>query len=80
VGRTIHEGPEVPNFEDRRSSAVLTEGLVITIEPIITAGIDKSFVTSDGWTVVTADRALSAHYEHTVVITRGDPMVLTAVQ
>ncbi|HEY6936133.1 MAG TPA: type I methionyl aminopeptidase [Terriglobales bacterium] len=80
VGRTIHERPEVPNFEDRRNSAVLTEGLVITIEPIITAGIDKSFVTSDGWTVVTADQALSAHYEHTVVITRGDPMVLTALQ
>lgn len=80
VGRTIHERPEVPNFEDRRNSAVLTEGLVITIEPIITAGIDKSLVTSDGWTVVTADQALSAHYEHTVVITRGDPMVLTALQ
>jgi methionyl aminopeptidase len=70
----------VPNFEDRRSSAALTEGLVITIEPIITAGIDKSFVSSDGWTVVTADQALSAHYEHTVVITRGKPMVLTALQ
>lgn len=80
VGRTIHERPEVPNFEDRRSSAVLTEGLVITIEPIITAGIDKSFVSSDGWTVVTADQALAAHYEHTVVITRGEPMVLTALQ
>jgi methionyl aminopeptidase len=79
VGRTIHERPEVPNFEDRRSSAVLTEGLVITIEPIITAGIDKSFVSSDGWTVVTADQALAAHYEHTVVITRGEPMVLTAL-
>jgi len=80
VGRTIHEAPQVPNFEDRRSSAALTEGLVITIEPIITAGIDKSFVSSDGWTVVTADQALSAHYEHTVVITRGKPMVLTALQ
>ncbi|HKC70902.1 MAG TPA: type I methionyl aminopeptidase, partial [Terriglobales bacterium] len=80
VGRTIHERPEVPNFEDRRCSAALTEGLVITIEPIITAGIDKSFVSSDGWTVVTADQALSAHYEHTVVITRGKPMVLTSLQ
>jgi methionyl aminopeptidase len=80
VGRTIHEAPEVPNFEDRGNPAVLTEGLVITIEPIITAGIDKSFVGSDGWTVVTADQALSAHYEHTVVITRGEPVVLTALQ
>ena len=80
VGRTIHEPPEVPNFEDRSNPAVLSDGLVITIEPIVTAGIDKSFVTSDGWTVVTADRALSAHYEHTVVITRGEPILLTAVQ
>ena len=80
VGRTIHEAPEVPNFEDRFNPAVLTEGLVITIEPIVTAGVDKSYVSSDGWTVVTADGALSAHHEHTVVITRSQPIVLTALQ
>lgn len=79
VGRTIHEAPEVPNFEDRSNPAVLSEGLVITIEPIVTAGTDKSYVSSDGWTVVTADSALSAHYEHTVVITRGQPILLTAL-
>ena len=79
VGRTIHEAPEVPNFEDRSNPAVLDEGLVITIEPIVTAGIDKSFVSPDGWTVVTADGALSAHFEHTVVITRSDPILVTAI-
>lgn len=80
VGRTIHEAPQVPNYEDRHDPAVLSEGLVITIEPIITAGIDKSFVSSDGWTVVTGDNALSAHYEHTLVITRGQPILITAMQ
>jgi methionyl aminopeptidase len=80
VGRTIHESPQVPNFEDRFNPAVLTDGLVITIEPIITAGIDRSFVSDDGWTVVTADGALSAHFEHTVVITRSDPILVTTMQ
>lgn len=80
VGRTIHEAPEVPNFEDRSNPDVLTEGLVITIEPIVTAGIDKSFVSSDGWTVLTADQALSAHYEHTLVITQTEPILVTALQ
>jgi methionyl aminopeptidase len=80
VGRTIHEAPEVPNFENRSNPAVLCEGLVITVEPIVTAGIDKSFVSSDGWTVVTADQALSAHYEHTLVITRKEPILVTALQ
>ena len=80
VGRTIHEAPEVPNFEDRSNPAVLADGLVITVEPIITAGIDKSFVSSDGWTVVTADQALSAHYEHTMVITGSEPILVTALQ
>jgi methionyl aminopeptidase len=80
VGRKIHEPPEVPNFEDRFNPARLTEGLVITIEPIVTAGIDKSFVSADGWTVVTADGALSAHYEHTLVITHSEPILLTALR
>ncbi len=57
---------------------MLTEGLVITIEPIITAGRDTSYVTEDGWTVVTGDGALAAHHEHTIVITKGEPIVLTA--
>jgi methionyl aminopeptidase len=78
VGRSIHEAPTVPNYYDPLDCQVLTEGLVITIEPIITAGRDTSYVSDDGWTVVTGDGALSAHHEHTIVITKGEPIVLTA--
>jgi methionyl aminopeptidase len=77
VGRKIHEYPQVPNFNDRSNRAVLIEGMVITVEPVVTAGTDASFVCPDGWTVVTADGALSAHYEHTMVITRGEPLLMT---
>lgn len=77
VGRTIHEPPSVPNYHDPRSRTRLTEGLVITIEPIIAAGSGKAVLAQDRWTISTADRSLSAHYEHTVVITRGEPVVLT---
>ena len=78
VGRTIHEAPSVPNFHDPRSRTKLTEGLVITIEPIIAAGGGRGELQADRWTIKTADRSWSAHYEHTVVITKGDPVLLTA--
>ena len=78
VGRTIHEGPSVPNFYDPRHRSRLTEGLVITIEPIIAAGSGEGELQPDRWTIRTADRSLSAHYEHTVVITRSAPILLTA--
>jgi len=78
VGRTIHEPPTVPNFADPDSRQRLTEGLVITIEPIIAAGSGKAELQRDGWTMRTVDGSLSAHYEHTVVITRGEPVLLTA--
>jgi methionyl aminopeptidase len=78
VGRTIHEQPSVPNFADRRARARLTEGLVITIEPVIAAGNGRAHLESDGWTFRTEDGSLAAHYEHTVVITRGAPVLLTA--
>ncbi|MEO8025658.1 MAG: M24 family metallopeptidase [Bryobacteraceae bacterium] len=78
VGRTIHEEPTIPNYHEPRASARLTEGLVVTIEPIISAGTGKCFVDQDGWTVRTSDRSLAAHYEHTIVITRGAPVLLTA--
>jgi len=77
IGRTIHEEPRVPNFPDPRANQILTEGLVITVEPIIAAGSGRTVVAKDGWTVVTADRRPSAHYEHTLVITKGAPMLLT---
>ncbi|MGC1491335.1 MAG: type I methionyl aminopeptidase [Candidatus Acidiferrum sp.] len=78
VGRTIHESPSVPNYADPSARHLLTEGLVITIEPIIAAGTGNVSLDRDGWTVRTADRSLSAHYEHTIVITKGEPILLTA--
>jgi methionyl aminopeptidase len=78
IGRTIHENPSVPNYPDPRANQVLTEGLVITVEPIIAAGSGKAVTADDGWTIVTADRTPSAHFEHTLVITKGQPILLTA--
>jgi methionyl aminopeptidase len=78
VGRTIHETPNVPNYFEPRSSARLTEGLVLAVEPIVTNGSGRAVPMRDGWTIRTADRTLAAHYEHTIVITRGEPILVTA--
>ena len=78
VGRTIHEWPDVPNQFDPRQRDVLTEGLVLTIEPMICAGTGRTVVGKDGWTVRTRDGSLAAHHEHTLVITKDRPIVLTA--
>ena len=78
VGRTIHEYPHVPNYPDYTNTARLHAGLVVAVEPIVTVGTGRSFVDRDGWTVRTADHSLAAHYEHTVVITKGAPMLITA--
>ncbi len=78
VGRTIHESPGVPNYADPDARHLLTEGLVITIGPIIAATTGNVSLDRDGWTVRTADGSLSAHYEHTVVISKHDPILLTA--
>jgi methionyl aminopeptidase len=77
VGRTIHEEPTVANRYDPFQQDVLTEGLVLTIEPMISAGSARVVQDSDGWTLRTRDGSLSAHHEHTLVITRGAPIVLT---
>ena len=78
VGRKIHEEPSVPNHYDPLQQDVLTDGMVITIEPMISAGSATPVQEADGWTLRTADRSLAAHFEHTIVITRGAPLVLTA--
>jgi methionyl aminopeptidase len=78
IGRTIHEEPRVPNYADPEANQILREGLVITVEPIIAAGSGRATVANDGWTVRTADRRPSAHYEHTIIITKGEPILLTA--
>jgi methionyl aminopeptidase len=78
IGQTIHEPPTVANYFDAYDTTVLTEGLVLTIEPVIAAGGGDVVLRDDGWTVATADRSLVAHAEHTLVVTRGEPLVLTA--
>jgi methionyl aminopeptidase len=77
VGRTIHEEPSVPNQYDPFQKDVLTEGLVITIEPMVSAGSSRVVQDADGWTLRTGDGSLSAHHEHTLVITHRAPIVLT---
>lgn len=78
IGRTIHEPPCIPNFDDGRAKHCLRPGLVITVEPIIAMGSGVATEAGDGWTVKTADGGLSAHYEHTLVITEAEPILLTA--
>jgi len=78
IGRRIHEAPDVPNEYDAALSQPLTEGLVITIEPLVCAGGSGVVVGRDGWTIRTADASLSAHAEHTIVVRDGAPLVLTS--
>jgi methionyl aminopeptidase len=78
IGRTIHEAPSVPNYYNPRQKDLLSDGLVITIEPIICAGSGMAVEGQDGWTIRTADGSLAAHHEHTIVITNDSPVVLTA--
>jgi methionyl aminopeptidase len=78
VGRAIHEEPHVSNFDDPAAEGRLHEGLVVAIEPIVTSGAGRLVESSDGWTLRTSDRAPVAHAEHTLVVTRGVPIVVTA--
>ena len=78
IGKTIHEPPQVPNYPDPQARQIMNEGLVITVEPIISSGSGRIVKDKDGWTLRTTDRALSAHFEHTLVITAGPPILLTA--
>ncbi|HEX5411695.1 MAG TPA: type I methionyl aminopeptidase [Terriglobia bacterium] len=78
IGRTIHEPPRVPNFDDATATQRLRAGQVITVEPIVTMGAGVAEDAGDGWTMKTADGCLSAHYEHTLVITQAEPILLTA--
>jgi methionyl aminopeptidase len=76
IGRRIHEAPDVPNVA--WDGPPLTQGLVITVEPIIAAGLGDVYMDDDGWTVKTEDGSPSAHAEHTIVITERDPILITA--
>lgn len=77
IGRSLHEEPNVPNFGKANTGPPLREGMTICIEPMINQGTKKVKTLADGWTIVTADGKLSAHFEHTVAITRDGPELLT---
>jgi len=77
IGRQMHEEPQVPNYGTAGKGPVLQAGMVLAIEPMVNAGGAGSRQLDDGWTVVTADGSLSAHFEHTVAITDKGPVVLT---
>jgi len=77
VGRTMHEDPQIPNYGRRRSGEKLAPGMTLAIEPMVNLGAPGVEVLDDGWTAVTRDRKPSAHFEHTVLITRDGPEILT---
>jgi methionyl aminopeptidase len=80
IGREMHEPPQVPNYGRKGRGPRLTAGMVFAIEPMVNVGTEEVRMLEDEWTAVTADGALSAHFEHTVAITDEGPEVLTAVQ
>ncbi len=77
IGSQLHEPPEIPNYGRKGQTARLLPGMVFAIEPMVNTGKFDVKVLKDGWTVVTADRKPSAHFEHTVVVTEDEPLVLT---
>ena len=79
VGADIHEDPSIPNHGKAGRGARLYPGMTLAIEPMVNAGADKVKVRRDGWTVVTADGKLSAHYENSIAITESDPVILTEI-
>jgi methionyl aminopeptidase len=77
VGRRMHEGPQVPNYGVPGTGVLLRTGMTIALEPMVLIGTHRTRVLSNQWTVVSADGALTAHQEHTVAVTDGDPLILT---
>ena len=77
IGRSMHEDPQVPNYGRRGKGTKLKVGMVLAIEPMINAGSPEVRVLKDGWTAVTVDNSVSAHFEHTVAVTKDGPLVLT---
>jgi methionyl aminopeptidase len=77
VGRQMHEGPQVPNYGISGRGQVLRQGMTIALEPMVLVGTSQTRVLPDQWTVVSADGSLTAHCEHSVAITEGDPLILT---
>jgi methionyl aminopeptidase len=78
IGQRMHEEPQIPNYGEPGHGPRLAEGMVLAIEPMVNAGMAAVKVLADGWTAVTRDQSLSAHFEHTVAVTAGEPWILTA--
>jgi methionyl aminopeptidase len=79
VGREMHEGPQVPNYGTEGRGVLLREGMTIALEPMVLVGTPKTKVLEDKWTVASADGSLTAHYEHSVAVTKEGPVILTEV-
>ena len=79
IGRDLHEEPQIPNFGKPNRGVKLRAGMVMALEPMVNVGTWKVRVESDGWTAVTADKSLSAHFEHTIAITENGPDILTLI-
>jgi len=79
IGRHLHEEPPVPNYGDEGTGPLLKPGMVLAIEPMLNAGTYDVYVQKNGWTVVTADGKMSAHFEHTVAVTEQGPEIMTAL-
>jgi methionyl aminopeptidase len=77
VGRQMHEGPQMPNYGSAGAGLVLKPGITIAIEPMVLVGTQRTKVLKDQWTVASADGSLTAHFEHSVAVTEGDPLILT---
>jgi len=77
IGKRLHEEPQIPNYGRRGSGPKLKAGMVLAIEPMVNMGTSDVRILSDGWTVVTKDSLPSAHFEHTVLVTKGEPEILT---
>jgi methionyl aminopeptidase len=78
IGTELHEGPEIPNFVQDGATPRLLEGMVLAIEPMVNIGTHQVKVLRDGWTVITADRKASAHFEHSIAVTADGPLVLSS--
>jgi methionyl aminopeptidase len=77
VGRQLHEEPQIPNYRPAGKSVILMPGMTLAIEPMVNEGRPGVRILDDGWTVITEDRKASAHFEHTVLVTEGEPEILT---
>jgi methionyl aminopeptidase len=79
IGQALHEEPPVPNYGEPQTGPVLKEGMVLAVEPMVNMGGEEVLVLDDGWTAVTKDHSLSAHFEHTIAILKNGPEILTKI-